>query len=78
MIITNRVGQNAVIKITIAIPQTGTFNDRVDAVLQQAMLELNNYWAGVHVVDADLDSQTAAFLTDIAARRANKVTVDLS
>jgi hypothetical protein len=90
MVTVNRTGGNAVIRITVPIP-SGTINDaatkvqrqmtfdeKVDAVLQQAIKELNDYWAAVHVNTSDCDAELARIQAEIAARKASKVVVDLS
>lgn len=88
MIQTNRVGGNAIIKITIPIPPSAVRNppltpeqdkaERVDQIVQQAIKELNDYWAALHVNDADCDADLARVAAEIAARKASKVTMDLS
>lgn len=90
MIQTNRSGGNAIIRITIPIPNgqvtdpvTGsqrplTFDEKVDAILQQSIKELNDYWAAVHINEADCDADLARAATEIARRKASKVVVDLS
>ncbi len=78
MIQTNRSGGNAIIRITVPIPAQGTFDEKVDKVLDQAIKELNDYWAAVHVNVADCDADLARVQAEIAARKASKVSVDLS
>lgn len=78
MVTTNRTGGNAVIRITIPIPSQGSFDEKVDVVLQRAIKELNDYWDAVHVNTADCDADLTRITAEINARKASKVTPDLS
>lgn len=78
MVTTNRSNGNAVIRITVPIPATGSHDEKVDKIVQQAIKELNDYWAALHVNTADCDADLARIQAEIAARKASKVTVDLS
>ena len=91
MIQTNRAGGNAVIRITIAIPASRVpvppeppltpeqdRAEKVDKIVQQAIKELNDYWAAIHINEADCDADLARIEAEIAARKASKIVVDLS